>query len=343
MNLFQLLEYLGDKETDKFSLHDLLTLTFLVFSDKEVSMSADPLSSNSPYTPLNVKGNPVPNVIREFVNAKMLSCMLCKRCHTRTNVVAPDGYCDADVFVVSDYPDFMEDRTGIPLTGPFEVKASNCMICKNFEECETSKFTRKCEFLIEPSKGITNSNLTFKNSSINSAGRVLADTLVLKAEGGPETFLSTRASWSKFFDRVAPDAETRRKWDVKPKIYVSNVVKCWGPEDPTGEEVDTCMPWLLLERKLSNAPVTLLLGPMSYDKVMGGKVVFEEALEIIQESDVWGKVITYYHPRDIVKWRTEDPRTYEHHLGELGKRLRYIGREVKKTVYQVPDEGEDIE
>lgn len=319
MNLFQVVEYL--LETGKFSIKDLLILSFWIFGNERVSLSTDPLHPNSPYTPLG-KGNPVGELVQTFINSRIATCSACSRCKcskhdNRTNVVMPDGFYDADIFVVTDYPSIADDKTGIPLSGPFEIKSSNCIKCKNFTSCLDSGYTNQCSFI----PGDLNN---LKNSDIKFPGRILSDTLSLNRKD-PTEFTSTRASWSPFLRAVASDPETFDKWNVRPRIYVTSMVKCYGSALPTEEEVDECIKWLYIERTLSTAPITLVLGNTVYNKILGtidGMLEWEEALNHVQEDQTWGKIICYHAPDNIIPYRDTDLRTYKHMLGELDSKLR---------------------
>lgn len=215
MNLFQICEEILNSRSDVFSIGDLLTLAFTVFGDERVSNSTNPLSCNTPYTPINFQGNPTGEIVKAFIDSKMESCEACGRCSTRMLTVLPDGNYNCNTFIVSDYPDEVDDRSGIPLSGPFEVKSGQCGECKNIKTCytglhETGKFPIPCEF----SAG----KETIGNSVIITPGKVLSDTLILKNKTDPANFLSVRNSWKPFLDKEAPE-DLRETWlSVVPKI-----------------------------------------------------------------------------------------------------------------------------
>lgn len=295
MNLFQIIQYLH--ETNRFTIEDLLTLAFKVFGDQRIELVSDPLHPKSPYSKLD-KGS-IEESVREFINSKISNCTLCNRCNSRTNVVLSDGYFDAQLFVVSDYPDILDDRTSFPLSGSAEIKSSNCVACQNINICYRDRnnlFPIPCEFKpYEKQEAISfNCNkpaVEFPASAFNS--------IITKLQTEEEnSYLSFRKNWDTYLDRsvAKEDVEYYKSY---PKVFVTSLVKCFGETIPTDEEIDVCSKWLEIERKLCRAKYTLLLGEASIRTVLGA-VNIEEVIDQTHEIEGWGTVVCYYHPREIL-------------------------------------------
>jgi len=314
MNIIEVLDLLSKTSPTSFTMKDLLSISFRIINETKEIEGPSPLIT--PYTQLDVRGNYSSDIIQETINSALKSCKDCKRCESKTNVTIPDGYYDAELFIVCDYPTSIDDKTGIPLSGPFELKSSNCAMCSNIEQCIASDFT--CE---NPTQGEV--NITFKNGLVNTPGKVLSDALTLKGNE-PNKFTSTRRSWSIFIERVCKDQETLNRWNVLPKIYVTNLIKCMG-----NSEENECKKWLFLERKLSRAPRTLMLGEYVYDSLkdtVDNALSYEEALVTDQSTEIWGKLSVYKHPVEILKYK-DNAREFFNLLGKLESKITGIQEE----------------
>ncbi len=353
MNLFTLVNFLSQNNGKNFTTKELLTLAFAVFADERVYKSVDPLRPNSPYSEIN-RSQVISERTQELIQLKMSTCKNCSRCESRTNVVLPDGYYDADVFIISDYPDILDDRTSIPLSGASEAKSSNCVVCQNFRTCYgdfSNLFPIPCEFKPGIEKEETDYYLgNLSDEDLNTSGKPLMTILTKLQNSQDNSLLSFRKSWDVLLDRTFTDLEARKDWRIRPKVYITNLVKCLSENQPTDDETNECYGWLRLERKLCKSPTTLVLGEFAFNVVSTYAVGFprEKTFEELSSTGVngslaidtepWGRLVVAKHPRDII-----NSKTSRADLADLEKKIKYCLDQAsgKTTLKESEEEVED--
>ena len=285
MNLFEVIKTLSNYED--FTKDELIELAHSIMCIKD---------KDNPLFPINPKVDLYKSkglsLLTSFVQGKISQCENCSRCKTRTNVVCGDGLLTADIFVVVDEPELIDDRTGIPLSGAYELKSSNCTVCQNFGECYKdfdykTKPVVPCKFKQETDVSILKDNTNFPNTAVHSPGGFFSKAVTAKS---PENFLANRDSWKVYLNRILEYEEYKQEWFSKlgkiPQLYITNQVKCYGGDDYP-EAIQQCEPWLLLERTLCKAPYTLFLVGQEYNFTVD-----------ISDPKIWGETKTISYPSD---------------------------------------------
>lgn len=281
-NLIETLASLHKTYPDAFSLEETLALT------------AEATSELNTFSPPGIKdtlaqeNEHLEELLFAKVNTKLASCRLCGRCEGRTQVVLGEGDRSAKLFIVAPDASWIDDRTGLPLSGWLEVKASRCGGCSGFGECyfglmsgSTTEPERRCSYQKEEDETQIKSALNFP-LQLNFPGQAFDKALTLTKEGRP--------AWHTL-------AEKRKSLKLEGKIkipaarvYITAAVRCYHKEIPTIEERLACRPWLLIERRFVKAPVTLVLGKDALTSVLG-YVPEDEEYETLKA-----------HPHDTLEW-----------------------------------------
>lgn len=237
------------------------------------------------------------------------SCQNCPigRC---SNVALPDGFIQSDIFMVTDYPEILDDRLGVIGSTKEEVLSSGCSGCSNTKECyEDFQYQNSpnpsCNYI--PLKNISNFKL-LSNQKIETPFDVI--NIALKKAGITRKFNT---------QQVNKDLN----------IYITSVFKCIGAKELSFEEQleeSTCQKtWLENERLLSNAPYTIVLGVDTAKLIFGKRRNFKgrtnKIITIDTEID-WKDVIIIDHPRNV-----EDSQTY---ISELVDFFEYLKEEKGK-------------
>lgn len=229
------------------------------------------------------------------IGCRIASCTLCGRCQNKTQTVLGEGTREASLFIVIPEPTWVDDRTGIPLSGLFEIRASRCSGCTHFNSCYEKLYSGdpvtvydRCSYTKEGNTNNIKQNL-LKESPIPMPGRTLDKTLRSMDEGRP--------AWNKM-------AALLYSYNIGPlhsfpsRVYITSAVKCYSPNKATRPEREACSPWLHIERSFIKAPVTLAIGEDSM------KSIFSDSIDPTtwnngDEVTGWGRV---YYLKDI-----EDP------------------------------------
>lgn len=281
MTLYELMDILG--ENPNFSNKEIVRLAYALLCVKDES---NPLFPTSPE--VNISHPSSLALLQDLLSEKTKECRQCERCKTRTKPVSGDGFINADIFVLIDEPELIDDRTGIPLSGAYELKASDCPSCKNFSTCYSvyeykTKPDIPCNFeALEDGSLEKKHNLSIPDPKISSPGRLFSRSIVAKT---PEKFLANRYSWKAYLSKIFSDEEQRSYWieELKkvPQLYVTSRVKCYGRGEYERAR-ESCVYWLLLERSICKAPYTLVLT--------------NREQELPGDSAIWGEVKVVKYP-----------------------------------------------
>lgn len=223
-------------------------------------------------------------------------CESCSLCTGRTNVALPDGYINSDIFMVTDYPEIIDDRTGVIGSTIYELESSGCSTCFNFSG---KKDSLKC--YIEP-------KFDYKSSPIQSCNYIPLESEQITTLSAKQ--LADVTTPFSIINNCLNNSGVKRKYNHPEKgllnIYITSVFKCLGAKDKSFEELleeSTCQKiWLENERLLSNAPYTIVLGVETAKLIFGKRRNFKgrtnKIISIDSEID-WGQVIILDHPRNL--------------------------------------------
>lgn len=294
MNVIEALTQLAKIDPDTFTIEELMAIIVRINSDERSKDLSDPFHPKGLYSPLLNSEFLLEEFTNFFINS-LSKCKRCDRCNTRTNVVLGDGLFNSEVFMLTDYPDLIDDRTSTPIAGNIEIKSSNCLCCSNNSECYPNDFN----YLSNPSipcNFIPSTETTFK---VETPGNLMFKVLSEGSNGNPNKILSMRKSWSTWFDRFFKEENKRKEWDIESKIYISSLIKCYSSNLPSEEEINICSQWIELERKLCSAKYTLCFGDMATCYLLKRKTLAERWINKPQKVDGWGEVHFFHHPRTI--------------------------------------------
>ena len=80
-----------------------------------------------------------PQEFLDVILGRAKDCTNCLLSTRRTQVVLPEGKASAKIMLVSQGPGAVEDLTGIPFSGPLELKNSRCGKCTSSGVCYQTK------------------------------------------------------------------------------------------------------------------------------------------------------------------------------------------------------------
>lgn len=246
----------------------------------------------------------LPEDPQEFLEEMWKDLEVCTRCvlsETRTLVVKPDGTADADIMVVGEGPGFLEDRCGVPLVAPLELRGSRCAQCKFPIRCfghrilqNPRDFNRKKRELpctYTPS----NTQLLSEDFYIKSAGTIF-DGILLHKWGGK----FPRHNWVEQYNKSHPTSPAK----VKSPWYITNTLHCrsYDPvklQDTTPESVpvERCRRWLVFQWAAVNPKVIIAFGRTALSIFAPGSKADPGSLL----ETPFGPVLFQYHPAHYMR------------------------------------------
>lgn len=235
-----------------------------------------------------------PKEFLEYYRFNILKdCSRCPLFETRNRIVAPDGNTDASLFVVGEGPGFLEDLTGIPLTGAVELYLSHCNSCGNASKCFGSKILKKEKDWQKKSQVIKcspnyNKQLNLPSTFfLKSSGQIIDG--ILNSFNPP----IKRQSW---YDNLGINQTS--------PVFITNVTKCrtTAPDKlkdsaPKQISIGACSVHLLVEFFCVQPKVVLCLGTEA------SKIFKVDKLTKLQvnETELFGPVVHFFHPSFIMR------------------------------------------
>lgn len=254
----------------------------------------------------------------------MSGCNRCILAETRNKVVMPDGKFGASIMVVSDNPGFVEDLSGIPLSGSQEIKSSTCNNCLNVFSCydQRIKFSmyeksRAKKRAITCKPRLIEDDMINKDIYLYTVGNILDGILVTKYGG-----LYPRQNWIDYHEK-----RTGEKYHGVSPWYITNGVMCrsWNKEEnkdvpPDNYPLSMCKHWLALQWAVLEPKVIVALGQKALGTVIGShnKAVTIPPGEVIQHPKL-GPIVFNSNPARIM--RDDSPERSAQKYAELGKSL----------------------
>lgn len=99
----------------------------------------------------------------------------------------------------------------------------------------------------------------------------------------------------KIFDKILTQAGL-----VRSEIYVTNVVKCWPPDNrkPKAEEISSCRPYLDEEISMTKPRIIFALGSVAFERLSGQKIKLrEEHGKLFVKGQT--PIIAVFHPNGL--------------------------------------------
>ena len=261
MDLIETLPWIHDFDPKLFPVASILgiyTKCMEKYFDKSPS---EDLKIKNPYANTEVSG--IDQDMLDYIISGMSICERCDRCSKRTNVSLPTGKVDSKIFILTDYPEKIDDRTGFPLSTSSKLKDSRCITCTGFESCYPF-----LDWQIDPKP-----ECNYQMDLSNEVKRKLSNEVLFNAPGD---LINTNSA------------------------YVTHVIKCYG-EEITENQVSICKEWLSLERSLVRAKYTLFLGEETARYIFGPKKKLTLNNTFTVKTDIcWGDCVIIEHPRDVI-------------------------------------------
>jgi uracil-DNA glycosylase len=272
-----------------------------------------------------------PEEFLEYFWAKEISsCQRCMLAETRSIVAKWDGTTKAKIAVILEGPGFLEDRAGIPLVGPIELRGSRCGTCFNVKECYQHRLMYKPFGKAgEPTGKECTPDIRDKSTLphsfyLRSTGAIVDAILINNWK-----FSYPRHNWITRYNLLHPDAP----WTHESPWFFSNIVLCrsWDKEKnkdmppSTGAKL-SCKPWLVFQLAAVNPELILCLGRESLNSLIGEKPAQSVRPGQFVDSK-YGKILYYYHPAHLMRERNKQIKA--HNYGKfsriLEQALEYVG------------------
>jgi DNA polymerase len=110
----------------------------------------------------------------------------------------------------------------------------------------------------------------------------------------------------------------------KKNVYIANIVKCRPPfnRDPSDEEQDACLPYLINQLKLIQPKVIVCLGRVAAKRLINPdyKITREHGSWFCQDG-VW--ITSIYHPSALLRDVSKRPETFDDLLS-IRKKLKEV-------------------
>lgn len=250
-------------------------------------------------------------------------CSACPLSESRNKIALPDGEFGAKIMIISDTTSFLEDLSGIPITGPQEIKSSECNRCRNVMSCYDQRLTlepykrskgQRREIICKPQP--VKQDMITKPAYLYSVGSVLDGLLIKKYNG-----VFPRHNWVLDYERKTGElSEIRSPW------FITNAVMCrsWDKRNirdvpPDNYPMRECKKWLALFWACLEPDVIIALGRKAMGSVIGSHKRAEKIpFGSIVETKI-GTVVFNTNPASILRDRSElrSGRDY----GKIGKTL----------------------
>jgi len=253
---------------------------------------------------------------KEFLEEVFKRMSLCTRCalsEKRTQVVLPDGTYQGKIMILSEGPGSLEDASGLPFTGPMELKASRCATCANSVSCYDHRILYKPNSYNKKSKPIicnpkpVNKNTLPKQFYIRSAGAIL-DAVISKSFGNKYP----RQNWINLYNK-----EKEEKIPYDSIWYITNTVSCRAYNHITGKDEtpsntfrSICKKWLLLQWAVLQPAVIVCLGKSALELLVGGADKANQVVAGELFDTKYGKVIYQPHPASVMRESHLESRAY---------------------------------
>jgi uracil-DNA glycosylase family 4 len=227
-------------------------------------------------------------------------------------------------------PGNYECRTGIPLVGSVELRASHCTHCGNFEPCYTSLGNKFKKFLDNPSQ------CQFTEMGPSKYLKILPSRLIKRNELHTTGELLNNCLGNVGLIRSAPHALRKSMKQVDPKgflpefidtnVYCTNAVRHRSCSedgskniDPTKAQIEACNPWLEMTIRIVKPKTIVALGTPALKALKPAMNMTEfritkfcpESLNVIPESMITAlhdKVYVCVHPSFIMRQDNEYPK-----------------------------------
>jgi len=287
------------------------------------------------------------------------ACRYCQKCdlykNTPANIpsdlqipgtpVFGEGAIDALVMIVAEGPGQFEARTGLPMVGNVELRASTCASsCLNFEPCfvQSNKFVhhaaRPCQFqemTTQEWEDKVPQRLRRKNN-LNTAGEILNECMgdAGLVRSAPHMLAKLQKKWLK---TNLPDL-------ILPNVYVTNAVRHHPVSEseqnrtPTAKEIQACSAYLELTIRIVQPKVIVALGSVGLQALRPLKVtsgilrLCPESLKqepIVIETKMHPRVFPCVHPAYIMHQLKENPNTkYAEKITQVLTRAREKAEEL---------------
>ena len=253
---------------------------------------------------LDLEGMEITEDLDDFYNLVKPMFMKCNDCvlHTsRTQVVAPDGIPRSDIMIVLEGPGFLEDRTGVPLVGPLELRGSRCATCANSDKCFHDK-------ILSRPYGWKKKKLGIADCDEKQTGAItLPDTVYLHSTGSiidgmlinEWKFAYPRHNWVAQYNEAHPT----KPWPMKSPFFVTNAVLCRAADPLTGKDArpkrthwEACRKWLTYQWVACDPKIIVCFGRSALATILGNETAAlrQKPNEIVVTK--FGPVIFNNHP-----------------------------------------------
>lgn len=261
----------------------------------------------------------IPDTEVEFLDwwwsTQAVGCVACPLSASRSQVVKPDGKFGAKIMVVGEGPGFLENLTGLPLTGPMELRSSHCSSCNNVNQCFSHKLLTEPNGRMKANKVVTCtpnykpiSQLDGRKFYLRSAGTII-DGILLNKWG----FKYPRHNWVESYNKIHDDAPLK----VESPFYFTNVTLCRttdinGLKDglPSGISLKACKKWFTFQWAAIQPDIIIALGHSAFSTLTGSKLETIKVNTIVDSK--FGKVIGNFHPSYYMRQDNQTVKAYSY-------------------------------
>jgi uracil-DNA glycosylase family 4 len=284
--------------------------------------------------------------LRAYVLSKLPKLInACTRCELAENRIPLRGSCigegtvNAKLMVVAEAAGAFEARTGIPLTGSRELRASTCATkCQHYWDCFRPQGGR---YVRTPTRPCTYQPVEISPEEMRNRTAATSDSLMTAGEHLDKALMQAkyvRRSYVKLLTMQQELGMQNPDIKLRADIYLTNATKCrsmvideYGKEknvQPKKNQIDACRPWLQIQKALIQPQKILAIGSPA-------TVALESTRKVAMEKECGpdagntpmidlasgGSAYVTLHP---AYWMRKDPEEQPAYQGKLAQDLMKI-------------------
>ena len=279
----------------------------------------------------------LPEDLDQFYNIIKPMMMKCNDCilhSSRSIVVAPDGKPNTDIMVILEGPGFLEDKTGVPLVGPLELRGSRCSTCANSKPCFNNKYLlapfkwkKKGEYLKQCTPRPVDKITLPESIYLHSTGSVI-DGILMKWK-----FMYPRHNWVTQYNTEHVD----NPWTHESPFFITNAVLCRSVDPLTGVDTrpnrthwEACRKLLVYQWVACNPKIIICFGRTALATILGNdKAALRAKVNEVIDTK-FGPVIFNNHPSFYMREENKTIRAlgYAKLKRTFEMALEYTGRPI---------------